>query len=126
MNDELPEIFEQIPPRPAPPGLRERTLAAVERELKRPRKPRWECVLELSVAASFLLGIGLNAELFVSGARGITTVLANRAIDDQRDMLMADERQEPGRDAELAYPRAGSFEEDYARLLARLSESPAG
>ncbi len=126
MNDELPEIFEQISPPPAPPALRARVLAAVEGELAKRRKPRWERVLELSVAASFVLGVGLNAELLVSGARGLTTLRANRTIDNQRDTLVADQTQEPGRDVELAYPRAGSFDEDYAKLLARLSEPPAG
>jgi hypothetical protein len=61
MNDDLPEIFEHVHPRPAPARLRREVLSVVERELSRPRKPRWEQAFELGVAASLALGIGLNA-----------------------------------------------------------------
>jgi hypothetical protein len=60
MTDELPEIFDRLKPQPAPPELRPRVLAAVERELTRRKKPRWERAFELGVAASLLVGVGLN------------------------------------------------------------------
>jgi hypothetical protein len=63
MNDELPEVFRDVAPRGAPAELRAKTLAAVGRELSRRRKPRWERIVELSVAASLALGIGLNVWL---------------------------------------------------------------
>ena len=68
MMDELPKIFAQCMPRPAPAELRAQTLAAVERELAQRRKPRWERALELAVAASLLLGVGLNVWLWQSDA----------------------------------------------------------
>jgi hypothetical protein len=61
MTDELPEIFKQLPPQSAPPELRPRVLSAVERELARRKKPRWERAFELGVAACLALGVGLNA-----------------------------------------------------------------
>lgn len=60
MTDELPEIFDHLKPQPAPPELRPRVLAAVERELIRRKKPRWERALELGVAASLVIGVGWN------------------------------------------------------------------
>jgi hypothetical protein len=68
MTDELPEIFDQIKPRPAPRELRGGVLAAVERELASRRKPVWERALEIGVAASLVLGIGLNVWQWRSGA----------------------------------------------------------
>lgn len=60
MTDELPEIFDRLQPQPAPPELRPRVLAAIERELARRKKPRWERALELGVAASLVVGVGWN------------------------------------------------------------------
>ena len=60
MTDELPEIFEHVKPPPAPPELRPRVMAAIERELTRRKKPRWERALELSVAACLAVGVGWN------------------------------------------------------------------
>jgi hypothetical protein len=60
MNEDLPDFLQVPSASPAPPELRVRVLSAVERELTRRRKPRWERVLEWSVAASLALGIGLN------------------------------------------------------------------
>jgi hypothetical protein len=66
VNDELPKLFEQCLPRPAPADLRARTLTAVDRELNRRRKRPWERVFELTAAAILLVGIGLNAWLLAS------------------------------------------------------------
>ena len=52
MNDELPDLFGDVAPWPAPAELRSGVLTAVGRELARRRKPRWERMFELSVAAS--------------------------------------------------------------------------
>jgi len=60
MTDELPEIFDHVNPQPAPPKLRPRVLTAVERELARRKKPVWERALEVGVAASLVIGVGLN------------------------------------------------------------------
>ena len=63
MTDELPAPFNRLAPRAAPPELRGRVLAAVERELagaRAPRSRRWQRAFELSVAACLALGIGLN------------------------------------------------------------------
>ncbi len=60
MSDELPEIFARLKPRPAPAKLRTQILAGVESHLTRRTKPRWERAIELAVAASVVLGIGLN------------------------------------------------------------------
>jgi hypothetical protein len=60
MNDGLPEIFEQLRVPPAPAELRARVLGAVEQELKRKRRPRWERMFELASAACLLIGIGLT------------------------------------------------------------------
>jgi hypothetical protein len=59
MNDDLPEAFRRLTPLAAPSELRGRVLEAVERELNRPKKPRWERVFERSVAASLLIAAGL-------------------------------------------------------------------
>ena len=67
MTDERPKIFDQCTPQPAPAALRSPTLAADERELARRRTPRWERGFELAVAASLVLGIGLNTWLWRHG-----------------------------------------------------------
>jgi hypothetical protein len=65
--DEPPEIFARCTPRGAPAALRTRTLAAIDRQLARRRKLRWERAIELSIAASLALGIGLNTWLWRTG-----------------------------------------------------------
>ena len=60
MTDDLPEIFDRLKQPSAPPELRPRVLSAVERELIRRKKPRWERALELGVAASLVIGVGWN------------------------------------------------------------------
>jgi hypothetical protein len=64
MTDERPKFFDRYTPRPAPVALRSQTLAAVDRELARRQKPRWERGFELAVAASLVLGVGLNVWLW--------------------------------------------------------------
>jgi hypothetical protein len=64
VTDERPEFLDRCTPRPAPVALRLQTLSAVERELARQRTPRWERGFELAVAASLLLGVGLNVWLW--------------------------------------------------------------
>ncbi|MBI3838111.1 MAG: hypothetical protein HY288_09275 [Planctomycetia bacterium] len=60
MNDDLPEGFQHMMPQGAPAELRPRALTAVSRELARQSTPRWERMVELAVAASLALGVGLN------------------------------------------------------------------
>src|SRR5262249_12782235 len=60
MNDELPELFANVTPPPAPAGLRRQVLKSVERELARRSKSRWERRFELAAAACLLLGVGLT------------------------------------------------------------------
>jgi hypothetical protein len=63
MNEDLPQPFGRLTPRPAPNELRARVLGAVANELARRKTPRWERVFECAVAASLALGIGLNVWL---------------------------------------------------------------
>ena len=126
MNDELPEIFEQITPPPAPPALRPRVLAAVEGELAKRRKPRWERVLELSVAASFVLGVGLNAWDFSRGVRGFGPLWISgksQALSEQiagHEGANEDLHRMPNRFV------PGSFDTQYAKYLADLMRKPSG
>jgi hypothetical protein len=60
MSEDLPDFLQVPPASPAPPELRARVLTAVERELTRRRKPRWERAIEWGVAASLVLGVGLS------------------------------------------------------------------
>ncbi|MEX0641646.1 MAG: hypothetical protein WD468_03045 [Pirellulales bacterium] len=66
MTDELPEMFDRVTP-PAPPALRPRVLAAVDRELAPRGKPVWERAMEIGVAACLVFGIGLNVWQWQSG-----------------------------------------------------------
>ena len=59
MNDNVPRMLRRLTPRPAPAELRGQVLDAVERELGRRRKPRWEHAFERSVAAFFLIAVAL-------------------------------------------------------------------
>lgn len=121
MNEDLPEFFDQIPPQPAPPALRTRVLAAVEGELSNRRKPRWERVLELSVAASFVLGVGLNAWEFAHGPLGSSIYeVESSDLRERLATMKADSVSTP----EQTLPE--SFEAQYARYLARLTGRPLG
>ena len=117
MNDDLPEIFDQIPPRPVSPALRARTLATVETELAKRRKPRWERVLERSVAALVIIGVGLNAWQFSSP----------RAAWQAPKPSGPDVRWDEQRAAAPQIQRLpGPFDAGYAQMLIELSEKPAG
>jgi len=62
MTDELTDELERLPRPAAPAELRERVLSAVSRELahRKRRVPRWERAAEIAVAASLVLGVGMN------------------------------------------------------------------
>jgi hypothetical protein len=125
MHDDLPEIFEQLKPHVAPPELRSRVLASVNSELAKLGKPRWERVLEWSVAASFVLGVGLNVWQFsesslFAGIRS-TNIATEQVAKDQREGADSD-----GLTAQRPRRPRGPFDEDYAKLLAELFEKPAG
>jgi hypothetical protein len=73
MNEEFPSPFSELTPRRAPAALRARVLNAVRQELAQPGELQtghqstelakglpWGRVVEIAVAASFVLGIGLN------------------------------------------------------------------
>jgi hypothetical protein len=125
MHDDLPEIFEQLKPSGAPAYLRSRVLATVEGELAKRRKPRWERVLELSVAASFLLGVGLNVWQFSESSLFGGTRSTNFA-NEQVATGELDGADSEGRTAQRLRRPRGPFDEDYAKLLAELIEKPAG
>jgi hypothetical protein len=59
MKDSVPRMLRKLTPCPAPAELRGQVLDAVERELNRRKKPRWERMFERSVAASLLIAVGL-------------------------------------------------------------------
>ncbi len=118
MHDELPEPLNRVSLPSAPRELRQRTLAAVNRELAVRRKPRWERVLELSVAATFVLGVGLNTNL-IQGGLGLILPEGQPYGDVSRDPLVV---HEDTRDRELPE----YLETSYARYLAQLSAKPAG
>jgi hypothetical protein len=117
MHDDLPEVFEQLKPPAAPAHLRSRVLAAVNSELAKRRKPRWERVLELSVAALLFIGVGLNAwqaytpsSPWYSVPAG-TPILAHGSATSSKSQVRA---------------AHSLFDHRYARLLVELSENPAG
>jgi hypothetical protein len=62
MTDELTDELHRLPRPTAPAELRERVLSAVGRELsnRKRRVPRWERAAEIAVAASLVLGVGMN------------------------------------------------------------------
>jgi hypothetical protein len=135
MNDDLPEIFEHVHPRPAPARLRREVLSAVERELSRPRKPRWEQALELSAVACFLLGVGLTAWQWESEGpwqrlAATEPKAASGAWYADRPAF-GDDRLADFVNRRLAArpPRHDApppFAADYKKLLAELNERPAG
>lgn len=118
MNDELPEPLNRISPPAAPRELRQRTLAAVNRELAIRRKPHWERVLELSVAATFVLGVGLNSSLIRSGF-GLIVPEGKPYGDVSHDPRVAHDDT-----PERELPEY--LEASYARYLAQLSAKTAG
>jgi len=59
-DDHVEQALRRVTPRGAGPGLRERVLAAIGRELSADPLARWERRLGLAVAASIALGIVLN------------------------------------------------------------------
>jgi hypothetical protein len=119
MQDDLPEIFEQLKPPAAPPSLRPRVLATVNSELAKRRKPRWEQVLELSVAALLFLGIGINAWQAYAPTSPWNSIRAEHQLIVQGDGSAAKAtRQER--------PAHGLLDHHYARLLVELSEKTAG
>ncbi len=59
MNDNVPRMLRKLTPRPAPAELRGAVLGAVDRELNRRNKPRWERMFERSVAACLIIAVGL-------------------------------------------------------------------
>jgi hypothetical protein len=117
MNDDLPEIFDQIKPPAAPSHLRSRVLAAVNGELAKRRKPRWERVLELSVAASFVLGVGLNLSEFLSLWQ------ERYRIASKHDLAASQTSENESQDATWVQ---GSLHRQYANLLTELLREPAG
>lgn len=129
MTDDLPEIFERVKPAAAPTALRPRVLSAVERELSRRHKPAWERALELGVAATLALGIGLNAWQFqhrglIEPDPSAEPQRAQRSpLGDEQLIEFVNKRlaaQPPRRDPPAA------FGEHYQELLQEIQEHPAG
>jgi len=131
MNDELPEPLSRIQPLAAPRELRQRTLSAVNRELAVHRKPRWERVLELSAAALVFIGIGLN--VWQASQPDVIAVIreqqARPAFARKKDLF--DRELEQSLKSRMAIrptaPRdTEGFSAAYRRLLAEVSNQPAG
>lgn len=127
MTDEPPEIFDRLKPPQAPAELRLRVLVAVGRELKS-RKPRWERALELTVAASFALGVGLNVWQFSAEPLGIP---APRGVAAQESTSLIEELALVKENADGHQTRTkrrvpGPFDARYAELMAELVEKAAG
>jgi|GEM_PF-2456439 len=118
MHDELPEPLNRVSRPSAIRELRQRTLSAVNHQLAVRRKPRWERVLELSVAATFVLGVGLNAGL-IRSSLGLVVSEGHPYGDARQDPLVAQDDT-----SERQLPE--SLEASYARYLAQLSAKPAG
>ena len=134
MNKDLPEPFWQLTPRPAPDELRMRVLDAVAHELARRTRSRWELVLECTVAASFVLGVGLNVwqqqadeawQVRVYGPRPVSQsiVEASQAVTSVTDVETGHWIQQ-----RLSNSRAGRYHagppwsERYERLLNGLTD----
>ena len=130
--DDLPKIFESCAPRPAPAELRSRTLAAIERELVRRQKPRWERAFELAVAASLLLGVGLNVWLWrtaESPQMGLAQRAPSAAARDVARAVASAAGPAAGRWAQNQFARAESHKrrdaggsQRYQRLLHELTQ----
>jgi hypothetical protein len=128
MTDDLPEIFDRLDTPQPPAELRARVLAAVDRELTRRRKPRWERALELGVAASFVLGVGLNVWQVSAEPLGPTPSLAvaNEEPASLIEQLAADEQVVDGRGTMTRRRVPGPFDAQYAELLQELLDTKAG
>lgn len=131
MNDELPEPLNRISRPSAPGALRQRTLAAITHELTVRRKPRWERVLELSAAALIVIGIGLN--VWQASQPDVIAVIreqqARPAFARKKDLF--DRELEQSLKSRMAIrptaPRdPEGFSAAYRRLLAEVSNQPAG
>lgn len=131
MNKELPEPLNRISLPVAPRELRQRTLAAVNRELAVRRKPRWERVLERAAVVLVVVGVGLNVwqasqpdamavirEQQARPAFARTQDLLDRDLEQSLKSRMTIRPTAP-RDTE-------GFSAAYRRLLAEVSKQPAG
>ncbi len=119
MNEELPEPLARWTPPSAPGALRGRVLSAVAGELAARGKPRWERLLELGVAATFVLGVVLNGELIAGAVQGFA---ASRELANVRSTRGVQVARESERDE--MWPEA--FEKYYTRYLAGLSANNPG
>jgi len=128
MTNELPEIFDHAKPQPAPPELRPRVLSAVERELARRKKPRWERALEWGVAACLALGVGLNLWQFSSEPLGTAARPAVAAKEPRSliEQLAAGEQRDEHRVTMTKRRVPGPFDARYAELLTELVKKSDG
>jgi cytoskeletal protein RodZ len=130
MNEELPEPLNRVSSTAAPRELRQRTLAAVSRELTIRRKPRWERLLERAAVVLVVIGVGLNVwqasqpdaiavvrEQHASPAVARQSKLHDRELEQSLKGRMA--IRPTSRDSE-------PFGAAYQRLLAEVSKQPAG
>jgi hypothetical protein len=124
MIEDLPDLFARLERYRAPVQLRSRVLAAVEHELTRGRKPRWERVAQWSVAATFLLGVGLNAWQFT--AQPTPGVPRPTAQQTEAWLEQLASGESTPRDASTRRPVPGPFDAHYARLLEKLLKQPSG
>ena len=84
MSDDDQELEQRLAcamPRSAPAGLRDATLAQVQREL---RQARWDQRLSRLAAAILIVGVGLNAGLALQGDA--------RLADDAKSRMAANSR----------------------------------
>lgn len=130
MHEELPEPLNRVSPPAAPRELRQRTLAAVDRELSVRRKPRWERVLERAAVVLVVVGVGLNVwqasqpdAMAVIREQHVSPTVARRSKMLDREL----EQSLQGRMAIRSTSRdREAFGAAYRRLLAEVSKQPAG
>lgn len=130
MNDDLPEIFDQLKPPAAPPELRSRVLATVNGELANRRKPRWERVLERAAVVLIVVGVGMNVWQ-VSQPNVITVVREQQAPSSvaRRSEMLDRELEQSLKGRKAIRPTSRDPEllnAAYRRLLAEVSKQPAG
>jgi hypothetical protein len=130
MQDDLPEIFEQLKPPAAPPSLRPRVLATVNSELAKRRKPRWERVLERAAVMLVAVGVGLNVWQ-VSQPDVIAVIREQHASPAvARRSRMFDRELEQSLEGRMAIRSTSRDSEAtgaaYRRLLAEVAQQPAG